>query len=213
MAGFNPFVLEAYIVPMMFGGATGAILAMYYRKVNNFKRDVASCVNDLSSFFEISLDSNEVSIQEKAEELSGKVESFCHEITNCNKTDCPAYKSNYGRCWLHVGTLCDDGIQRDFSEKRKICPECNVYKKYVGNNIIKNLRELAFGLIENLVVQKQQLKETIEEVKVLQGILPICSSCNKIRDDKGYWNRLEAYISERSEARFSHGYCDDCRGK
>jgi len=41
--------------------------------------------------------------------------------------------------------------------------------------------------------------------------VPICSYCKKIRDDKGYWNILEAYIQERTEARFSHGICPECR--
>ena len=48
------------------------------------------------------------------------------------------------------------------------------------------------------------------EVKILGGFLPICSGCKKIRDDSGYWTQLEAYISERSEAEFSHGICPEC---
>ncbi|MBN2686301.1 MAG: hypothetical protein JXR40_13555 [Pontiellaceae bacterium] len=56
----------------------------------------------------------------------------------------------------------------------------------------------------------QQLAATLAEVKELSGLLPICSSCKKIRDDKGYWNHLEAYISKHSKADFSHGICPDC---
>jgi len=44
-------------------------------------------------------------------------------------------------------------------------------------------------------------------------MLPICASCKKIRDDKGYWNELEAYIQENSEAEFTHGFCPDCMKK
>ncbi|MFH1215145.1 MAG: hypothetical protein V1706_01445 [Pseudomonadota bacterium] len=51
------------------------------------------------------------------------------------------------------------------------------------------------------------------EVKKLNGLLPICCSCKKIRDDSGYWQNLEQYISERSEAQFSHGLCLDCAYK
>jgi hypothetical protein len=50
-------------------------------------------------------------------------------------------------------------------------------------------------------------------VKTLSGLLPICSSCKKIRDDKGYWNRLETYIETRTEADFTHGICPDCARK
>ncbi|WP_020678061.1 hypothetical protein [Geopsychrobacter electrodiphilus] len=48
------------------------------------------------------------------------------------------------------------------------------------------------------------------EIKVLQGIIPICSYCKEIRDDQGYWNKLENFIAEHSEAEFSHGICDKC---
>ncbi len=55
-----------------------------------------------------------------------------------------------------------------------------------------------------------ELKNAREEIKSLRGILPICASCKKIRDDKGYWNQIETYISKHSEADFSHGICPDC---
>jgi len=57
------------------------------------------------------------------------------------------------------------------------------------------------------------LREAQEKIKVLRGLLPICSSCKKVRDDNGYWNRIEVYIAERSEAEFSHGVCPDCLRK
>lgn len=56
-------------------------------------------------------------------------------------------------------------------------------------------------------------KQLQEEVKILKGFLPICSSCKKIRDDKGYWNQIESYIKDHSEAQFSHGFCPDCMKK
>ncbi len=59
----------------------------------------------------------------------------------------------------------------------------------------------------------QELRQALQEVKVLSGFLPICASCKKIRDDKGYWNQLEEYISKHSQAEFSHGICPDCSKK
>lgn len=53
-------------------------------------------------------------------------------------------------------------------------------------------------------------KKAEDEIKVLQGILPICSNCKKIRDDEGAWKLMEEYISDHSEAEFSHGICQDC---
>ncbi len=59
----------------------------------------------------------------------------------------------------------------------------------------------------------RDLQKTLAEVKTLKGILPICASCKKIRDDKGYWRQIEAYIRDHSEAEFSHGLCPDCAKK
>lgn len=55
-----------------------------------------------------------------------------------------------------------------------------------------------------------ELTKALSRVKQLSGLLPICSSCKKIRNDKGYWEQLEGYIKDRSEADFSHGICPDC---
>ena len=63
---------------------------------------------------------------------------------------------------------------------------------------------------EALVVEHQRLQPALDEVRTLRGILPICSYCKKIRDDNGYWNRVEKYVSEHSEAKFSHGICPTC---
>lgn len=58
-----------------------------------------------------------------------------------------------------------------------------------------------------------ELREAIEKIRTLKGLIPICASCKKIRDDQGYWNQVEVYISEHSEAEFSHGICPDCAEK
>ena len=58
-----------------------------------------------------------------------------------------------------------------------------------------------------------ELEEALAKVKTLSGMLPICASCKKIRDDKGYWNELESYISEHSEVLFSHAICPECGKK
>jgi len=55
-----------------------------------------------------------------------------------------------------------------------------------------------------------ELQAALAKVNKLSGLLPICASCKKIRDDKGYWNQIESYIREHSEAEFSHGICPEC---
>jgi len=59
----------------------------------------------------------------------------------------------------------------------------------------------------------EDLKEALSQVKKLSGLLPICMYCKKIRDDSGYWNQLEAYIDDHSEAQFSHSICKECAEK
>ena len=56
----------------------------------------------------------------------------------------------------------------------------------------------------------KKLQDALDKIKVLRGIIPICASCKKIRDDKGYWNQIENYIKDHSEANFTHGICPDC---
>jgi hypothetical protein len=63
---------------------------------------------------------------------------------------------------------------------------------------------------EKLIVE---LKHALHKVKTLSGLLPICASCKKIRDDQGYWNQIESYIQIRSDAEFSHSICPDCAKK
>lgn len=58
--------------------------------------------------------------------------------------------------------------------------------------------------------ETQRLQEALANVRTLSGLIPICASCKKIRDDKGYWNQLELYIQQNSDAMFSHGLCPDC---
>lgn len=81
-------------------------------------------------------------------------------------------------------------------------------------------RELLCSIIHDVsdrrLAEKQRdqligdLKKTLSEVKTLRGFLPICASCKKIRDDQGYWNQIETYIHEHSEAEFSHSICPEC---
>lgn len=58
--------------------------------------------------------------------------------------------------------------------------------------------------------QKEKLEEALESIRKLRGLLPICARCKKIRNDEGYWEQIDAYISQHSDTEFSHGLCPDC---
>lgn len=66
------------------------------------------------------------------------------------------------------------------------------------------------ALQSTLTDRVEELESALIQVKQLQGLLPMCSYCKKIRDDRNYWQKVETYIASRSEARFSHGICPDC---
>ena len=55
-----------------------------------------------------------------------------------------------------------------------------------------------------------ELQNALAEIKTLTGLIPICASCKKVRDDNGFWNQIEVYIRDHSEAEFSHGICPGC---
>jgi DNA-binding NtrC family response regulator len=59
----------------------------------------------------------------------------------------------------------------------------------------------------------RELQEALASVKTLSGLLPICASCKKVRDDKGYWNQVEVYFAKRADVTFTHGFCPDCLRK
>lgn len=65
-------------------------------------------------------------------------------------------------------------------------------------------------LQDSLSVKIEELGQALEQVRMLRGIIPICASCKKIRDDKGFWNQVEAYVQTHSEAEFSHSICPEC---
>ena len=75
----------------------------------------------------------------------------------------------------------------------------------VGRKVVE-LQALLAGRIK-------QLQDALAQIKTLQGILPICMYCKKIRDDKQYWQQVESYVSTHTEAQFSHGICPDCYKK
>ncbi len=66
---------------------------------------------------------------------------------------------------------------------------------------------------DELYLRNEQLQAALDKVKLLSGLLPICSHCKKVRDDEGYWQEVEVYVSRHSEADFSHGICPNCLQK
>ena len=119
------------------------------------------------------------------------------------------------------------GIYRSYnSELKTINKELASHKKQLEELVRERTLELEKAntalrkkIDEKMEAEKKremliaELQAALSEVKSLSGLLPICSSCKKVRDDEGYWSRLETYISHHSGAEFSHGLCPACMEK
>ncbi|HNX96039.1 MAG TPA: HAMP domain-containing protein [Candidatus Aminicenantes bacterium] len=99
-----------------------------------------------------------------------------------------------------IGELCDNfnsmaaSLQRDVDERQE------------AERVIRATAEQREKLIG-------ELQSALDNIKTLQGLIPICASCKKVRDDKGYWGQVEEYIGAHTEARFTHGICPECARK
>jgi C4-dicarboxylate-specific signal transduction histidine kinase len=68
-------------------------------------------------------------------------------------------------------------------------------------------------LEERVEARTAELRDALADLRTLSGLLPICAECKNIRDDKGYWNKIESYVSKHSDAEFSHSICPACANK
>lgn len=105
---------------------------------------------------------------------------------------------------------------RAFDEFDDLADAFNTMAEMLGRTRVElersvaELRESRDSLEARVAQRTEELQQTLDKVNVLRGLLPICSSCKKIRDDQGYWKQVEQFVSERSEARFTHGICPEC---
>lgn len=77
----------------------------------------------------------------------------------------------------------------------------------------KMIRAVLRSVNDTLAKEHRELQESLERIRLLSGLLPICSSCKKMQDDKGGWHSIEEYISTHSEVQFTHDICPECRSR
>jgi CheY-like chemotaxis protein len=87
-----------------------------------------------------------------------------------------------------------------------------ITKPFKAEEVLSRVKtHLSLSLLRRQLERKNaELQKALDEIKILQGIIPICANCKNIRDDKGYWDKVEIYISKHSEATFSHSICPNC---
>jgi len=146
------------------------------------------------------------------------VEKVIVALITMKQGDPAAIAGKYDR-W--IPPLNYQGVHDLFKELRT-GPYQNFGTFTFGDVVQKYQKEIIFLLIlmacillfmAKIIRLNDSLRRALSEVKILRGFLPICSSCKKIRDDSGYWNRIETYIRHHSEAEFSHSICPDCAKK
>jgi len=103
--------------------------------------------------------------------------------------------------------------ERSILERAKVTEPFGYLIKPVGKSDLSSAIEMA--LYKSAAERERtqliaQLQRALAEVKTLEGLLPICSYCKKIRDGRGEWHRLEKYVTDHSRAKFTHGICPDC---
>ncbi len=79
-----------------------------------------------------------------------------------------------------------------------------------GNDELAFLADSINEMLDHLVQTQKELRGSMDHIKTLRGIVPICAHCKNIKDNKGYWKQVEAYIEEHTEAEFSHSLCEKC---
>ncbi|MFC1592061.1 response regulator [Thermodesulfobacteriota bacterium] len=99
--------------------------------------------------------------------------------------------------------LTDENNVLIYNDKREVIAAASILQDISERKHIETEREKLIS----------DLQAALKKVKTLSGMLPICASCKKVRDDKGYWNQIESYLKDHSEAEFSHGICPDCAKK
>ena len=103
----------------------------------------------------------------------------------------------------------------DNTEVRQLASSLTQKWNYARQSKIKmeELEELVQDRTIELRATVSELEDAITKIKTLKGLVPICASCKKIRDDQGFWNQVEVYVSKHSEAEFSHSICPPCAEK
>ena len=184
----------------------------------NNMESINNMIETLQAFIELTFHSDDIIADEWFKKIAGDVDLRCWEIKNndktnsklkCSKTSCPAYKNENNRCWIIAGTMCNGDIKAQGAQNSS-CSKCKVLNEVTKNDPVRKLKELIIVLIHSLQQKQARLQKALSDIKVLSGLLPICSHCKKIKDDKGDWKEIESYIQENSEAEFTHGICPEC---
>lgn len=118
-----------------------------------------------------------------------------------------AYEPVAGRDWGIVSKIDLSEVRAPFIRAAVATALIAAFVVIIGALIFVRVTEPVFERLRETVLG---LQNALSEVRTLRGILPICSFCKRIRDDQGYWDQVDTYLSQHTDASFSHGVCPDC---
>ena len=141
----------------------------------------------------------------------------CHQLTHRRESPCEgeAHRCPLERVKEQKGPVVVEHVHFDGEGKEKTY-EVHGFPIFDGGGEVIQMIEYAMDITPRREAEKEReelvnvLQEALAEVRKLSGLLPICASCKKVRDDKGYWEQVETYIEKRTEAEFSHSICPEC---
>lgn len=108
--------------------------------------------------------------------------------------------------------IADEALKRAYEDLEIKVAERTAELRQANEALLKEIEQRK-AVQQEREILIQELTQALAEVKTLSGLLPICASCKKIRDDTGYWRQIEEYISRHSKAEFTHGLCPECAKK
>jgi CheY-like chemotaxis protein len=128
---------------------------------------------------------------------------------------CRRVRNMLGSDYTYIILLTARGQKEDVVEGLEAGADDYITKPFDQAELRSRLRagERILELKSSLAQKVRELEDALQHVRSLQGLLPICMHCKKIRDETQMWRRMEAYIEDHSDAKFSHALCDECLAK
>jgi len=125
---------------------------------------------------------------------------------------CRQIRKRFGTCPLYLILLTARSARADMIQGLAAGADDYITKPFDTGELRARVEvgRRVLELQSALAQRVRELEEAMARVKTLQGLLPICTYCKKIRNDRNYWQQVEAYIADHSEAQFSHGICPEC---
>lgn len=228
--GADPFTLKGFIVPVFFGGVVGMFLGLAHRKIRQenleLKRSQAETMLRDTRYTDYFNNSHACMLL---------IDAATADIVDANPAACDFY--GYSKDEITRLKISDINLLSPQESLKELQITKNQNQRYINfkhrltSGEIRDVeayagliryhdRDLIHAVVHDITDRKlaeaereqliSQLQEALAEIKTLSGLLPICASCKKIRDDKGYWQQIEEYIGAHSEAKFSHSICPQC---